>query len=78
MHERLRFANRVLRPEAIVLTALVLPLSATLLGQPAAKARPSPALSEMSRSIENLSAQVSPAVVQVFASGFRVTQASSS
>ena len=44
----------------------------SLLAQGAAKDVPSARLAELSRSIEDLSARVSPAVVQVFAAGFRV------
>ena len=47
------------------------------LAQAGAKEAPAPRLVELSRSIEDLSDRVSPAVVQVFASGFRVNPDSS-
>ena len=55
---------------AIVLTTLL--CAQSLLAQAGAKDAPSTRLAELSRSIEDLSDRVSPAVVQVFASGFRV------
>jgi serine protease Do len=55
---------------AIVLTTLL--WTQSLLPQGTAKDAASIRLAELSRSIEDLSDQVSPAVVQVFASGFRV------
>ena len=48
------------------------------LAQAGAKEAPAARLVELSRSIEDLSDRVSPAVVQVFASGFRVNPDSSS
>ena len=55
---------------AIALTTLL--CTQSLLSQTGAKEVPSTRLAELSRSIEDLSDRVSPAVVQVFASGFRV------
>ncbi len=55
---------------AIALTTLL--CTQSLLSQAGAKEVPSTRLAELSRSIEDLSDRVSPAVVQVFASGFRV------
>jgi serine protease Do len=53
------------------IVAMMLLLTQNLVAQ-AAKDVPSTHLAELSRSIEDLSDRVSPAVVQVFASGFRV------
>jgi len=55
---------------AIALTTLL--CTQSLLSQTGAREVPSTRLAELSRSIEDLSDRVSPAVVQVFASGFRV------
>ncbi len=64
--KRQRFVARC----AIALTTLL--CTQSLLSQTGVKEVPSTRLAELSRSIEDLSDRVSPAVVQVFASGFRV------
>jgi len=57
---------------APLLVAVTLLLPRGLFGQGSSSGAPSLTLAELSRSIEDLSDRVSPAVVQVFASGFRV------
>lgn len=64
--KRRRFVARC----AMVLTTLL--WAQSLFAQAGSKDVPSTRLAELSRSIEDLSDRVSPAVVQVFASGFRV------
>jgi serine protease Do len=61
-----------MRAWVTLLTAAGLLLPSARLGQVTAKTAPAATLTEFSRSIEELTTRVSSAVVQVFASGFRL------